>query len=901
VSATRAGRSQVLVLRGESGIGKTALLDYLAERASGCRVARAAGVESEMELAFAGVHQLCATLLDRLDHLPDRQRAALATAFGLGEGSPPDPLLAGLALLSLLTDAAEDGPLVWVVDNAQWLDRASARMLAFIAPRLLAEPLALVFAARDGTEHELAGLPELAVQGLNDGDARALLDSVLTGPVDEQVRDRILAEARGNPLALLELTRGLTATQLAGRFGLVDTMTTEGRIEEQVLSRLRSLDVGTRRVLLVAAAEPVGDPVLLWQALARLGVAADARPAAETSGLIELGAQVRFRHPVVRSLVYGAASREERAQVHGALADATDAVADPDRRAWHRAEAATEPDEDVASELERSAGRAQGRGGFAAATAVLQRSVVLTRDPARRTHRALAAAELSLHAGAFESTRRLLAAAEAGPLDDLQAARAELLRGQLAFASSLGGEAPRLLLKAASRFERLDPNVARTTYLDAWGAALFAGRLAAAGGDLLEVSRAARSAPPAPTAARPSDLLLDGLAALITEGIAAATPMLRRATDAFVSDAVSADDSFRWGWLTTLPAEVLWDDESWHAINVGQVQRAREVGALARLPLALIALAILVAWRGDFASAATAIAEAEAVSAATNTRIAPYGALMLASLRGREAEAQSLIDSAVEAASAGGQGGGVQYAQWVAAILYNGLGRYEQALAAACSACDDEFELFLAAWALPELIEASVRSGQPELGRAALERLSRATTAAGNDWALGIAARSRALLTAGESTETWYREAIDRLRRTRFRPELARAHLVYGEWLRRDNRRIDARAQLYTAYDMFAAIGMEAFAERTRIELLATGETVRRRSAETRDQLTPQEAQIARLACAGLSNSEIGARLFLSHRTVEWHLRNVFTKVGAKSRTELQEALRDTAGDPVPV
>ena len=885
LAAVREGESRTLVVRGEAGVGKTALLDYLLERASGCRIVRAAGVESEMELAFASLHQLCAPMLDRVGRLPAPQRDALEIAFGLRAGAAPDRFLVGLALLSLLSDVAEERPLLGVVDDAQWMDQASAQALAFAARRLFAEPVGLVFAAREAAE-ELRGLPDLEVRGLGNGDARALLGSVVRFRLDERVRDRIVAETRGNPLALLELPRGFTATQLAGGFGLVGEHALSGRIQESFLRRLGALAAETRLLLLVAAAEPVGDPLLVWGAAERLGTDASAAAAAATEGLLAIGERVTFRHPLVRSAVYRSASPQERSTVHQALAEVTDAQVDADRRAWHLAAAATGPDEAVALELERSAGRAQARGGLAAAAAFLQRSLALTRDRARRTDRALAAAQASLQAGAFDAALRLLATAEAGSLDEFQTARAELLRGQIAFASGVGSDAPPLLLKAAQRLERLDPKLARETYLDAWGAALFAGRLA-----LLEVSRAARSAPPPAHPPRPSDLLLDGLATLITDGPTAAAPMLRRATSVFAGNQVPAEDSFRWGWLLPGACTALWDDESYRAINARQLQLARDAGALARLPIDLTALAVYMTRWGDFARAAEAIAEIDAVTEATATRIAPYSAMMLAAFRGREPEASTLIESATKDATAGGQGTGVQTAQWVAAILFNGLGRYEQALAAARQASEGTPNISVNDWALTELIEASTRTGEDRLAADALERLAEATHASDTDWGLGIEARSRALLSEGETAERLYREAIKRLGRTRLRPELARAQLLYGEWLRREGRRTDARAQLRTAHDLLAAIGMEAFAERARIELQATGERVRKRTVATHDELTAQERHIAQLARDGLSNSEIGTRLFLSPRTVEWHLRKVFTKLGISSRMGLHDAL----------
>jgi DNA-binding CsgD family transcriptional regulator len=887
----RGGQSAVLVIRGETGVGKTALLHYCARQASGFRVAKIAGVESEMELPFAGLHQLCAPMLGRLGALPEPQRAALGVALGVSSGPAPDRFLVALAALSLLAEVAAKRPLLCFVDDAQWLDAASGQVLGFVARRLLAESVAIVFAVRDPTdERELVGLPELALEGLPEEHARALLATVMPGRLDERVRDRLIAETRGNPLALLELPQGLTATPVPGGFGLLGAHELSGRIEESFLRRLQTLPEDERLLLLVAAAEPVGDPLLMWGAADRLGIGDSAAAGAEMDGLLTVGERVTFRHPLVRSAVYRSAPVQERRAVHLALAEATDREVDPDRRAWHLAAAAPGPDEDVALELERSAGRAQARGGLAAAAAFLQRSVALTRDPARRADRALVAAQASLHAGAFDAALGLLSAAETGALDELQLARAELLRGQIAFASSVGSDAPPLLLKAAARLERLDVELARETYLDAWGAALFAGRLATAG-DLLEVSRAARSAPPPTHPPGPSDLLLDGLALLMTEGRAAAAPTLRRATAAFADEELPADENFRWGWLTTVPSNILWDDDSWHAINARQLQAARDAGALARLPIDLTALAILVTWWGDFARAAAVIAETDAVTEATGTRIAPFGAMLLAAFSGRETEACELIESTVKGATAGGQGIGVQYARWVAAILFNGLGRYDEALAAARQASEEAPELFLSAWALPELIEAANRSGQTQLGASALERLAEATAAAGTDWALGIAARSRALMAEDETAERLYREAIERLGRTRLRPELARAHLLYGEWLRRENRRVDAREQLRTAHEMLAAIGMAAFADRARRELVATGDRVRKRTVAARDELTAQEEQIARLARDGLSNPEIGTRLFLSPRTVEWHLKKVFTKLGIRSRRGLHDAL----------
>jgi hypothetical protein len=502
LAAARAGQSSVVVLRGEAGVGKTALLEYAGDRASGFRVARAAGVESEMELAFAGLQQLCAPMLDRLEHLPRPQRDALRLAFALSDGPPPDRFLVALAVLSLLSDAAEEQPLVCLLDDVQWLDRASAQALAFVARRLLADSIALVFAVREPSEEqELVGLPELIVDGLRDGDSRALLASVIRAPLDEGVRDRIVAESRGNPLALLELPRTLTPAELAGGFARPGALPLAGRIEDSFRRRLAAMPRKTQRLLLLAAAEPVGDPVLVWRAAARLGIGAEAGDAAETAGLCEFGARVRFRHPLVRSAVYRAASPEERRTVHRVLAEATDPDVDPDRRAWHRAQAAPGPDENVAADLECSAGRAQSRAGLAAAAAFLEQAAALTPGPARRAERALAAAQAKHRAGAPDAALGLLATAQAGPLDELEHARVDLLRGQIAFAVNRGRDAPPLLLAAAKRLEPLDVRLARETYLDALWAAIFVGGMAD-DGSLPEVARGrSRGSPGA--AARP--------------------------------------------------------------------------------------------------------------------------------------------------------------------------------------------------------------------------------------------------------------------------------------------------------------------------------------------------------------------------------------------------------------
>ncbi len=888
-----AGTSRVLVLRGEAGVGKTALLGYLSERAetSGLRIARAAGVESEMELAYSSLHQLCVTMLDHLERLPVPQRAALETVFGLSEGPAPDPFLVGLATLTLFADVSEDQPLVCIVDDSQWLDQASARILAFVARRLLAERVAIVCGARTGLgDSVMAGLPDLLVGALNDRDARALLLENLIGPLDAAVCDQIVAESHGNPLALLEFPRTWNAAELAGGFGFPESHPIASKIEEGFVRRLHRLPSDTQLLVLVATAEPLGDPVLLYTAARYLEIDTTAVDAAVDAGLLTIARRVEFAHPLVRSSAYRSAAAQDRHRVHRALADATDAETDPDRRAWHRARATPGPDEDVAVELELSAGRAQARGGVAAAAAFLQRAVELTPDRARRAERALAAAEATFQAGAFDAALQLAATAETGPLDGFQRARIDLLRGHAGIVMSYGNDAAPLLLQAARGLEPFDLELARGAYLTAYGSAVSAAHLGEAA-VFLDICRAIEDLPPPQGAPDPKSLLLEGLARMHTDGRAVATPILQRAAIAVAQ--MPEEDVLRWGWTTPMASQVTWDSEGTSAIFERQAQIVRGAGALAELPQYLSALALDKVWNGDLTGARLLIAESDIVAAVTGSQLPPFAALRLLSMEGREADALELIAATIEQGTARGQGHAVRVAQWAAAVLYNGLGRYDEALAAARQVTANDIDPNPSMWALPELVEAAARVGENDVARNALDRLAEMTQPAGTDWALGTEARSRAVLSDGENADLLYREAIERFGRTGLRPELARGHLLYGEWLRREARRSGAREQLRTAHQMFAAIGMEAFAERTRRELVATGEKVRKRSPETRTELTPQEEQIARLARDGLTNPEIGAQLFISARTVEWHLRKVFAKLGVSSRRQLRTALRD--------
>jgi DNA-binding CsgD family transcriptional regulator len=879
LDAVRGGESRVLVVRGEPGMGKTALLDYAIDAAPDLRLLRAVGVESETELAFASLQHLCAPMLDRLERLPGPQQDALRVAFGLSGGQAPDRFLVGLAALSLLSEVAEERPLLCALDDAQWLDGASALALAFVARRLLAEPLAIVFVTRELID-ALSGLPELVLDGVGDDDAGVLLDSAIPGSLDERVRETIIAETRGNPLALLELPRALTPAELAGGFALPGAPLAD-RIEHSFLRRAQSLPPNSQRLLLAAAAEPLGDVTLLWRASERLGVGPDAAWPAEAAGLIEVGTRLRFRHPLVRSAIYRAAAPPDRWEAHRALAEATDAKADPDRRAWHRAHAAAGLDEAVAGELERSADRAQRRGGVAAMAAFLERATELTPDPVRRGARALAAAQAKLDAGAPEAAQALLATAELTPLGELQRARMQRLRAQIAFALRRGNDAPVLLLDAAMRLVPIDPGLARETCLEALAAAIFAGRLSN-GRDVLRVVRAT---PPAqPPAA--SDLLLNGLATRVTQGFAAAVAPLRASLEAFRQDDEHSPANDRWLWLACRVAADLWDHEIWEELAASGVRRAREAGALSVFPMSASYRAGVHIHAGEYAEASALLEEAYAVAQATHTALLVQARQMVAAWRGNESRALELIEAGRPDATARGQGMALSMIECASATLFNGLGRYEEALAPAQRACAQD-DLSLYALALVELIEAAVRSNRQELATTALERLSKRTRASGTEWALGLEARSRALLADSPSAEALYQEAVERLAQGRLAPHLARAQLVYGEWLRRENRRVEAREQLRAAHDTFSRIGAEGFAERARRELSATGETARARTNQTRDVLTPQEAQIARLARDGRSNPEIGAQLFISPRTVQYHLHKVFLKLDITSRNQL--------------
>jgi DNA-binding CsgD family transcriptional regulator len=895
LARVRRGRSAVLVLRGEAGIGKTVLLEHAAEQAAAgdVRVARCVGVQGEMELAFAGLHQLCGGLLDDgLAALPAPQQQALAVAFGLQQGVTPNRFLVALATLSLLAEAAEVAPLVCLFDDAQWLDSASAQVLAFVARRLLAERIGMVFAVRDQGGADLAGLPELRVEGLADADALALLQGAVVGPVDAPVRDRILAETRGNPLALLELPRGLAPAELAGGFGLPDARPLAGRIEQTFHARVAGLPAATQTLLLLAAAEPLGDAALLWRAAEALGVGTEAAWPAETADLIELGARVRFLHPLVRSAVYRAASASARRNVHAALAAATDPELDPDRRAWHRASAATDPDAEVADELASSAARARGRGGLAAAAAFLQRAAELTPPEAgggARVDRALDPAQAKHDVADAAAAADLLAVAEHGVVvDDLHRARVERLGAQIAFARWRGREAAPLLLAAARRLDALDTGMARETYLEGLAAAMFAGRLGD-GPDEAEIARAVVDGVAPELGA--ADALLNGLVARFTGGYAAGVEPLREALRAFDADGGS-DAERRWLWLACRMAQDLWDDELWHDLATRGVQLARDTGALNLLPAMANYLAAYRVHSGAFAAATGLADEVDALTAATGVPPLKYGAYMVVTAQGDDEAAARMFRFGFANATERGEGSALGIATGMLAVMHNGAGRHDEALLAAREVCEHK-DVIAYGWALAELTEAATRCGRREEAGAALARLEERTRAAGTPWALGVAARCAALVTGEEGK---YLESIALLERSRAALELARARLGYGEWLRAagPGRRAEAREQLRAAHADFTRFGAAAFADRARRELLATGASVAATAAaadDARPVLTAQEAQVARLARAGHTNPEIGSQLYISPRTVEYHLHKVYRKLDVASRGELRDAL----------
>ncbi len=878
------GRGAALVLHGEPGVGKTALMECAVEMSREFEILRTVGIEGEMALPYAALHQFCSSKVGLIKHLPEPQRLALDVAFGLDSGPVPDPFLVGLAVLGLLAEAARKQPLLCLVDDAQWLDIESARALSFVGRRLLAERVVLIFSARQVGD-VLASLPECLVGPLGRSDSRALLESVLPSRLDEGVLDRIVRETDGNPLAILEMPHGLTPAQLAGGFGSPVAQPLSNRIEQSFESRIADLSNEERQLLLIAASDLVGNPTLIWAVAQLLGIPESAARKVESEGLISFGTEVVFRHPLVRSAVYRTSGLEERRKIHCALAEAIDSAMDPDWCAWHRALGSSMPDEDVAMELERCASRAQSRGGFAAAAAFLERAVALSFDPTLRSHRALVAAEAKRQAGALDSALALAAIAEQTDLDESQRWNLEVLRARIFFAMNRGRDAPPLLLMAASWLEEIDIRRARDTYLDALTAAMFAGRLSN-GVDVLDVARAVVAAPQPSEPVR-EDLLLDGLALLTLKGSRYGTPVVKQAMEGFRCDETSTVERLSWLWLAGGSAGFIWDYESWDVLTARQLRVARDAGAIGVLPLALGTRAGVEVFAGNLPAAASLMREIDSVAEVTDNLIVPYAALPYAAFCGRELEARQLIGISTRDFLARGEGMALSMSQWATAALCNGLAKYEEAFAAAQRSLENPNELWYSLWSTVELIEAASRTKKDAIAAVALERLVESTDASGTQWALAVQARSRAVLSDGKAAEDLYREAIDRLLPTPLRLDIARTYLLFGEWLRREQRQREARQQLRFAHELFSEFGMEGFARRAEVELQATGERARKRTVETQHDLTPQEERIADLAAQGSTNKEIGAQLFISPATVEQHLSKVYRKVGVASRTQL--------------
>jgi DNA-binding CsgD family transcriptional regulator/tetratricopeptide (TPR) repeat protein len=886
----REGRSGVVVLRGAAGIGKTSLLQHVLARASGFRAIRISGCESEMELAYAGLHQLCAPLLGRLDHLPAPQQRALRVALGLADGDPPDRLVVGLAVLTLLSEASSERPTICVIDDAQWVDAASLQALSFVARRILADPIVMIFAACKRREDQIiSGLPELQLRGLSDHDARTLLAATLPGRLNEQVRENIIAEAGGNPLALLELHRVLSPAELAGGFGLAQASELTTRLERGFGKWLTGLSADTKTLLLIAAADPMGEPRWVASAAERLGIPECAVETDEAAEFVSVGSQVRFRHPLIRSAVYRSSPISERRRVHQALAEVVDGPAADEHRAWHLGHAASAPDEDIAAQLERSAEHARNRSGVAAAAAFLEFAVDLTPEPERRARRALAAAQAKLHAGAPEAATKLLMGAQHATDDELLSAKIDLLRAKSAFAASRGGEATSMLLATAKRLDDLDPKLARETYFEALTAAVLAGRLAnGLGTGAMAVAAAARHAPAVVGSNRVVDLLLDGLVVRLTDGYVAGAPLLKRAIQEFLRQDAAGTIEPRWYDMATRVTLDLFDHDAFERISARQLELLRNAGTLALLPVGLGTRAAADVFHGRFSDAAAHLSEAEAITTAIEGPLLRRSDPLLVAYRGQEQRCREIVQATTDGgAIEHGQGFSIAAGLFAVAVLHNGLGQYAEALKA-CQAAVQYDDLAVAGYALAETVEAATRCGDLPTATDAAGRLVERADASGMDTAIGIAARSRAVVTDGPVAESEYLRAIVHLEKSPAVVYLARTHLIYGEWLRRQGRRVDARTQLGTAFEMFTGMGADGFADRASRELEATGETVRKRSGGAAAELTTQESYITKLAREGHTNSEIAAQLFISPRTVEWHMSKVFTKLGITSRRELR-------------
>jgi len=891
LAEAKAGRSGTLVVRGAAGIGKTALLESVHATAeeSGFRVETATGFEAETHFAYAGLHQICTPLLDHMPALPEPQQRALGVALGLDAGSAPNKFLVSLAALGLFSEAADRSGLLCLVDDAQWLDSASMDALAFVARRIEAERLAMVFGVRDGEMRStvLAGLPELRLNGLSDSDARLLLDAVVSAPIDHDVRERIIAEAHGNPLALVELPFDNPRTRLASGLSQPDLPDVSSRVQTEYRDRADGLPEESRLLLLLAAADPTGDPLLLRRAVDHSGIRPESAAPAESAGLIEIGTRVRFRHPLARSAIYRGADPADRRRAHAALAAVTDPTSDPDRRAWHDAQATAGADERVAGELERSATRARARGGYAAAGSFLLRSMQLTPEPATRARRALDAAHATHEAGDSETALELLATTDAGPIDAFHRARSALLRARISFQLTRHPQVPEMLLRAAGDMAPFDPDLAHETHLHALDAALVIG-----GPTAHRVAAAALEDPSLEHARRPLDRLLFALSATMIRGFDEGVPQLRDALESMAGGDPSNPQLPRGYpsslWLAARSAVGILNDDLAFRLAEAHVRSARASGALVGLADALNFHANILALGGELTRAGELARTSIAITESAGWVPMRHAATIVSAWRGDAATVSRLRELTLQDPGNPPEGAEVALAAYATAVVSNARGDYESAKQAAEIVCAC-VALSLSSVGQAEMIEASVRAGDARSAARALEELSRRARACETPWALGLEARSRALTISDATAEPYYRAAVEHLEASRLTGEAARAHLVFGEWLRREGRRQEARGELQVAHDLLSRIGADAFAARAAKELVATGEHPRRRTKQAADELTPQELQVARHVATGATSREVGAHLFLSPRTIEAHLRSIYRKLGITSRRDLRK------------
>lgn len=896
LGSVRDGFSGTLVLRGGPGVGKTALLGYAIDSASDLQLCGAAGVEAEISLDFGALYQLLVPFLPRIADLGPPQRHALRVAFGLEEGPPPSRFLVGLAALMVLSHAAKDQPVLCLVDDAQWLDAGSANALAFAARRLYADRVGMIVTFGDwetfpepATLQVFEGLPAMVVGGLPDAEAAELLCRAAGAHLDEQVTRRILADTQRNPLALAELGAQFTADQLAGRASLPEPIPLSQRLEQRFLRQVRDLSEDTQAFLLLAGADIAGDRVGLWRAASLAGIDADAAAAAaEAAGLVGLsGSSVWFRHPLIRSAVYHGATDAQRRAAHLELAEAGDfdSAAGRSRRAWHRAAAAVAPDEGIAAGLEEAAERESARGGYAARAALLRRAVELTPDDGRRARREVALAEAELIRGHPDTARDMVTGALPRLADDRQRGLAKRLNGAILFATGNAAAAADALAEA-SQMLAPDAGAARDTILEATRAAVWAGPA-----QTRKITNAARSFPGV-SGSEPaaSDLFLEGWRVRFTAGYSQAVAPLRAAAAALRADDLDPATGLQWFEMGVAAAGSLWDDQGFIDLIGRWVRAARTLGALTELPLALAWQAFSAAVEGRFQDADTRSAELrELIAVSARPGLLGVDSLsegLLLAYRGQLVAARASGIAQIRESTARGQGKLAEFGQYIVAVADLFAGDYDAAAAAALAVIEDDTPA-TAEMALPELIEAAARAGHHDVAGPAFGTMSERALAAGTPWALGLRARCAALTGDGERAEEHYQEAVSQLRRCRAVVDLARTHLLYGQWLRRARRRRDARRELRTAWDMFTAMGAGGLAGQAATELRATGERARARSPETTFDLTPREAGVADLAAEGASNTDIAAQLFISPSTVEHHLGSVFRKLGITSRTQL--------------